>query len=132
MANVPTDERETVHSEPVTSVTIRDAILKLIPDDPNITRDIRIHDGIADIHIKWRSLRWSTCMAYQTMTPDQIADKVSDEFRLWLASCLKNMNGAPRHSRVLTEIAVWLRANPDRADWLTGEVKSNKTTMEAA
>lgn len=118
MANVPIDEAETERSEPVSSVNIREALLKVIPDDHDIVRDIKLHDGIADIMIRWRTLRWSTCMAYQSMTPDEIATKVDADFRKWLLGIVHSMKETPKFSRVINEMRQWLRSNPDKAAWL--------------
>lgn len=117
MANVPTDEPETQYVE-VSPNAIREALLKVIPDDHDIVRDIRLHDGIADIMIRWRTLRWSTNMAYQSLTPDEIAAKVDSDFRVWLRGIVTNMNDTPKFSRVIQEMRNWLKTNPDKAAWL--------------
>lgn len=121
MANVPTNEAEAEYSEPVNSTSIKEALLRVIPDENDIVRDIRMHDGIADIMIRWRTLRWSTNMAYQTMTPDEIAIVVDAEFRKWLINIIDNMSETPKFSRVVNEMRVWIRENPDRATWLNRE-----------
>ena len=118
MANVPTSEAETVMAEPVSTNAIRDALLKVIPSDDDIVRDVRIHDGIADIMIRWRTLRWATNMAYQNLTPKEIAEKVDADFRKWLRNIVSNMNETPKYSRVIQEMRGWLRSNPDKATWL--------------
>lgn len=118
MANVPTSEAETVMAEPVSTNAIRDALLKVIPSDDDIVRDVRIHDGIADIMIRWRTLRWATNMAYQDLTPKEIAEKVDADFRKWLRNIVSNMNETPKYSRVIQEMRGWLRSNPDKAIWL--------------
>lgn len=146
MANVPTNEVEHEYSEPVSMANIREAILAVMPEDENIQRDVRLHDGIADIGLKWRTLRWNTCMAYQTMTPDMIAAKVGDEFRDWIVKSLNN--GNDRHGRVLADIARWLRGNKNgiwvdvysvsdggQTKWLIRDKEpaaGNKASMEAA
>ena len=127
MANVPTDEAESVHEEPVSVGTIRDAILSRIPDRPELTRDVRIHDGIADISLRWRTLRFSTSMAYSTLTPEEIAAKVEEDFKAWLASTIKNMNDTHRHSMAISEMAQWLADNPPE---VKPEFVSNKTAIE--
>lgn len=131
MANVLTDEKPSEPVEPLTAPAIRDAILALVPDDPNIQRDIKIHDGIADIAIKWRTLRWSTCMALHDQTPDQIADQVVTSFAAWVRECIKNRGNSPRYERVVEEMQVWARQNPSQASWV--HTPSNKTefTSEA-
>lgn len=129
MANVATHETETQHIEPVSVTAIRDAIVELIPKDDNIVSDVKIHDNLADILIRWRSLRWATCMAIQDQTPEQIAQKVDEGFRAWLKDTIRNMNQVPRHARVLGEMVQWLKTNPDKHEWL---YRANKTTMEAA
>ena len=120
MANVPTDEKEAVRVE-VSPNAIREALLKVIPDDHDIVRDIRLHDGIADIMIRWRTLRWATNMAYQSLTPDQIAEIVDRDFRKWLRNIVTNMNETPKFSRVINEMRKWLRENPDKAEWFKRE-----------
>lgn len=120
MANVPTDERETEYVE-VSPNAIREALLAVIPDDHDIVRDIKLHDGIADIMIRWRTLRWSTNLAYQSLTPAQIASIVDRDFRKWLLGIVKNMNETPKFSRVINEMRMWLRTNPDKAAWLNQE-----------
>lgn len=120
MANVPTDEPETVYVE-ISPNAIRDALLAVIPDDHDIVRDIRLHDGIADIMIRWRTLRWSTNMAYQNLSPKEIALIVDRDFRKWLLNIVNNMNKTPKFSRVINEMRAWLRTNPDKAAWLNQE-----------
>lgn len=120
MANVPTDELEAVKVE-VSPNAIREALLAVIPDDHDIVRDIKLHDGIADIMIRWRTLRWSTCMAYQSLSPDEIAEKVDEAFRAWLHNIVSNMNQMPKFSRVINEMRNWLRENPDKAAWFNKE-----------
>lgn len=109
MANVPTDEPEVVPAEEVTTGTIRNAILERIPDEPHITRDVRIHDGIADISLRWRTLRFSTSMAVQGQSPAEIADKIECDFKEWAERTVKNMNDTGRHAMPVAEMAQWLR-----------------------
>lgn len=125
MANVQTDEVEAEYVEPVNLTTIRDAILELIPDDPNIARDVRMHDGLADIAIRWRTLRWSTCMAVQTMTPDDIAVLVAGMFLKWVVSTLNNTNDTPRHAHILREMNDWL-VNNREGIWSAAERYKDK------
>lgn len=148
MANVVTDEKEAPYQEPVNAPSIRAAILAYIPDDPNIQRDIRIHDGIADISIKWRTLRWQICTAIGDRNPDQIGRAAAEDFRGWIVSTLNNVNNTPRHARVLREIMEWLlgqhkgvwgevnrsRRADGSSEWLIeDQVKiSNKTAFEAS
>lgn len=129
MANVPTDEPEAEYIEPVTTTAIRDAILARIPEEDHIIRDVRIHDGIADISLRWRTLRFSTSMAFQQMTPADIADKVEGDFKAWVGSTVKTMNDTHRHALSIQEMAHWLRDNPPEQPI---PERSNKTTMEAA
>ncbi len=70
-----------VHADPE---EIREAILARVPEDPNFTRDIKIDTGMADIALRWRTLRFSTMISIQSLTPDQIADIVEKEFMAWL------------------------------------------------
>lgn len=120
MANVPTDEREIEHVE-MSPNAIREALLDVIPDDHDIVRDIKLHDGIADIMIRWRTLRWSTNLAYQSLSPAEIAKIVDRDFRVWLRGIVNNMNDTPKFSRVINEMRMWLRANPDKAAWFNQE-----------
>lgn len=113
MANVVTDEKPAETVEAPNAPNIREAILQHIPDDPNIQRDIRIHDGIADISIKWRTLRWSIGMGMGDMTPAQIGQLAAEGFRGWLLSTLNNINQTPRHARVLDEMGHWLNGQKD-------------------
>lgn len=112
MANVPTDEAETVYVEPVTTTSIRDAILDRIPENEGMTRDVRIHDGIADISLRWRTIRFSVAMAIQAMTPDEIAAKVESDFKVWIARTIKTMNDTHRHTKAIQEMGSWLAKNP--------------------
>lgn len=117
MSNVPTSETEIVRPE-ISTNAIREALLEVIPADNDIVRDIKLHDGIADIMIRWRTLRWSTNMAIQNLTPAQIAVIVDRDFRKWLRGIARNMNETPRFSRVINEMRIWLRNNPEKAAWL--------------
>lgn len=128
MSNVPTHELEAETAEPISVTAIRDAIVQLIPKDENIVSDVKIHDGLADVLIRWRGLRWATLMAIQSQSPEVIAEKVDEDFREWLKKTIINMNEIPRHARVLNEMKVWLNANPDKKAWL---YQSNKTTFES-
>jgi hypothetical protein len=120
MANVLVDEVEQRPIElPVTA--IRDAIADIIPKDDNIVSDVKIHDGLVEVLIRWRSLRWNTSLAIHQRTPDQLAEKIDDDFRTWLRATIKNMNAVPRHARVLGEMVKWLRENQDKKDWLYGD-----------
>ncbi len=112
MANVPTSEVERAETEAVTTGTIREAILSRIPDEPQITRDVRIHDGIADISLRWRTLRFSISLGFQQMTPEQIAAKIEGDFKAWIATTVRNMNETHRHSTAIGEMRAWLAANP--------------------
>lgn len=109
MANVPHSEAET--DEPITTGTIREAILARIPDRQEITRDVRIHDKIADISLRWRTLRFSISLAYQQMTPDEVAGSIEKSFRTWVATTIKNMNETYRHSQAIGEMSQWLADN---------------------
>jgi hypothetical protein len=108
MANVLTNEKPIENVEPPTAPAIRAAILAHIPEDENIQRDIRIHDGIVDLSIKWRTIRWSECMSMADMSPDMIGLKAAESFRKWLVSTLNNVNDTPRHQRVLHDMETWL------------------------
>lgn len=119
MANVVTDEKPAPDLEPPNAPNIRAAILAYIPEDANIQRDIRIHDGIADVSIKWRTLRWQICLAVGDQTPDQIGKSAAESFRAWVVSTLNNINNTPRHARVLREIELWLL---DQNDGVWGDV----------
>lgn len=129
MANVPTDEAEASYEEPVTTTSIRDAILARIPENDHLIRDVRIHDGIADISLRWRTIRFSTSMAFQQMTPEEIAQKVEDDFKAWAGSTIKTMNDTQRHALSIAEMASWLRANPPNSP---SPDHANKTSMELA
>lgn len=126
MANVPTDEMQADEVVPLSVTAIRDAIVSFIPKDENIVSDVKIQDGLADVLIRWRGLRWATLIAVQDQTPEQIGEKVDVEFRTWLKATIKNMNEIPRHARVLHEMTQWLNGNPDKRAWLYQEPR-NKT-----
>ena len=107
MANEPTDaELEAVE---VTGQTIRAAILERIPDEPHIIRDIQVHSGVAKISIRWGMLCWATSMAMQDMTVDQIADKVEDGFKDWVAQTVTNMKDTNRYSQPIEQMSHWLK-----------------------
>lgn len=108
MANVLTDEKPAENIEPVNAPSIREAILDRIPDDPNIVRDVRLHDGIADISLRWRTLRWATNMSTNYQTPDEIGEAAAKAFRSWLVGTLNNTNDTPRHARVLQDMEHWM------------------------
>ena len=128
MANVPTDEREAVVSEEVTSGAIRAAILERIPNEPHITRDVRIHDGIADISLRWRTLRFAISMGFQQMTPEEVATSIEASFKAWVANTIKNMNETHRHSLAISEMSQWLADNPPENSPL---LSPNKTAYES-
>ena len=90
------------------AVAIRDAILKHIPQDDNIQRDIKVHDGMVDIYIKWRTMRWSASLGISSMSPDQLGRFVASTFRDWMLSILNSPNTSPRHAAVLREMEQWL------------------------
>ncbi len=104
---------------PVTA--IRDAIAKIIPQDENIVSDVKIHDGLAEVLIRWRSLRWNTLLALHNRSAQVIAEVIDEQFRTWLRATIKNMNEIPRHARVLNEMKLWLARNPDKHEWLYGD-----------
>ena len=129
MSNVPTSEEEADRTPPPSVTAIRDAIVKLIPKDDNIVSDVKIHDGLADILIRWRSLRWAACLSIAYSTPEETARQVDEDFRTWLKNTIKNMNQIPRHARVLSEMVLWLKENPDKSAWL---YQKNKTEFTSA
>ena len=107
MSNEPTDaELEAVE---VSGNTIRQAIIDRIPAEPHIIRDVQVHSGVAKISIRWGMLCWSTSMAMQDMTVDEIADKVEVGFKEWVAQTVKNMKDTNRYSQPVEQMAVWLR-----------------------
>ena len=128
MANVPTSEAETANDEPVSVGTIRDAILARIPDRPELTRDVRIHDGIADISLRWRTLRFAISMGFQQMTPEEVATSIEASFKAWVANTIKNMNETHRHSLAISEMSQWLADNPPENSPL---LSPNKTAYES-
>lgn len=130
MANVVTDEPEAEPVEMLTGPAIREAILALIPDDQNIQRDIRIHDGLADIAIKWRTLRWSTSMALHNQAPGEIAQQVVAQFGEWVRTSIRNRGNSPRYEQVVHEMQMWANQNPEKAQWLVKR-PSNKTAIDA-
>jgi hypothetical protein len=125
MSNVPTYEPEITPVEKGNPTAIRDAIAAIIPKDDNIVSDIKVHDGIADISIRWRSLRWSVGYSISGSKPDVIAQNVSDMFRKWLVKTVDNMydsdgKAVPRHARAAADMKGWLKANPDKRKWMYG------------
>lgn len=128
MANVPTSEIERAETEALSTGAIRNAILARIPDEPHITRDVRIHDGIADISLRWRTLRFSISMGFQQMTADEIAAKIETEFKAWVGTTVHNMTATHRHSSSISEMAQWLAENPPEAKSVPA---SNKTAYES-
>lgn len=119
--NVPDEPKE-----PVRVTAIRDAIAAILPEDENIVSDVKIHDGLADISIRWRSLRWTTCLAIQDADADDIALRADDDFKAWLRNTVKNMQTVPKHSRVISEMKRWLAQNPDKQAWLFGPPKQEE------
>lgn len=113
--NIPVDP-----VEPASVTSIRDAIGVLIPKDDNIVSNVSLHDGLADISIRWRSLRFSTTEAIAGRDGDEIALTIDERFRLWLQNTIKNMKDVPKHSRVAADMARWLKDNPDKKAWLYG------------
>lgn len=113
--NIPVDS-----VEPVSVTAIRDAISALIPKDDNIVSNVSLHDGLADISIRWRSLRFATTEAIAGRDGDDIALAMDERFRVWLRHTIKNMKNVPKHSRVAADMARWLRENPDKQAWLYG------------
>lgn len=113
--NIPVDP-----VEPVSVTAIRDAISALIPKDDNIVSNVSLHDGLADISIRWRSLRFSTTEAIAGRDGDEIALVIDDRFKSWLRHTIKNMKDVPKHSRVAADMARWLKENPDKRAWLYG------------
>jgi hypothetical protein len=114
------DEEE---REPPRVTAIRDALLALIPTDPNIVTNVHLHDGLADISVRWRSLRFASCEAIGKRDPDEIALVIDERFRAWLKNTIANMREVPKHSRVAADMARWLKANPDKREWLYGKPK---------
>lgn len=108
MANEPTDAE--LGAIEVTGGTIRAAILDRIPEEPHIIRDIQVHSGVAKISIRWGMLCWATSMALQDMTVEQIADKVEQGFKDWVAQTVENMKDTNRYSQPIEQMAKWLRA----------------------
>lgn len=128
MANVPTSEIERAETEALSTGAIRNAILARIPDEPHITRDVRIHDGIADISLRWRTLRFSISMGFQQMTAEEIATKIEAEFKAWVGNTVRNMNETSRHSSSISEMAQWLVENPPEVE---SAPAPNKTAYES-
>ena len=106
--------------EPASVTAIRDAIQALLPIDPNIVSNVSLHDGIADISVRWRSLRWNVIEAIAQRDADTIALNIDERFRLWLRNTIANMKNVPKHSRVVADMVRWLRENPDKKAWLYG------------
>jgi hypothetical protein len=113
--NVPAEPKE-----PMRVTAIRDAIAAVLPEDENIVSDVKIHDGLADISIRWRSLRFSTCLAIQAASADDLALRAEEDFKNWLRNTIKNMQSVPKHGRVIMEMKRWLGENPDKQAWLFG------------
>lgn len=128
MANEPTQETETIETPPISVTAVRDALLAILPKDSNIVSDVKIHDGLADVLIRWRSLKWANICAMQDASPEQIAETIDSGFREWLRNTLKNMADIPKHARILAEMKDWLRKSPDAREWL---YHANKTDLAA-
>ena len=107
--------------EPPHVTAIRDAIKSLLPEDENIVSDTKIHDGVVDVSIRWKSLRWSVSESIAGREADDIALKLDGDFRAWLRNVIKNMANVPKHSRVAADMKRWLKENPDRQEWLYGK-----------
>jgi hypothetical protein len=120
---------ERAPKEPANITAIRDAVQSLLPDDPNIVSNVSLHDGIADISLRWRSLRFNVIEAIAGRDADTIALNIDIRFRDWLKGTIQNMKNVPKHSRVAAEMSRWLRENPDKREWLYGK---EETHHEAA
>ena len=105
---------------PPAVTAIRDAIAALIPNDPNIVSNVSLHDGVADISVRWRTLRFNVITSIAGRDADEMALDIDEKFRAWLRGTVKNMKDIPKHSRVAADMARWLRENPDKKVWLYG------------
>lgn len=126
--NVPVED----DPQPVNVTAIRDAIAALIPKDDNIVSNVHLHDGLADISIRWRTLRFSTTEAIAGRDGDEIALAIDERFRMWLRNTIKNMQSIPKHSRVAADMARWLKQNPDKRAWLYGADEPEPMEADAA
>ena len=114
--NVPVD------TAPTPQVTaIRDAIMALIPKDPNIVTNVSLHDGLIDISVRWRSLRFNATETIAGRDADTIGLQIDQKFRDWLRGTVKNMKTVPKHGRVVADMTRWLKDNPDKKTWLYGK-----------
>jgi hypothetical protein len=111
---------ETKPKVPPAITAIRDAIESLLPKDPNIVTNVNLHDGLADISVRWRSLRFNVIEAIAGRDADTIALNIDERFRTWLRGTISNMKSVPKHSRVAAEMARWLKETPERKAWLYG------------
>lgn len=105
----------------INPTAIRDAIVAKLPKDPNIITDTKVHDGLADITVCWRALRWNRAEAIAGRSPEELADYVDENFREWLRARIKGMKDVPKYRRLVAEMMRWLQANPDKKSWLYGE-----------
>ena len=128
MSNVATYEKSKDDTGPVTvnAAAIREAVEAIIPRDPNIVSEVKVHHNLADCHIRWRTLRWSSSQAIANRTPKQMAKDIDILFREWLRGRVKNMydaNGVVlvKHQRTAADMKRWLDATPGRRKWLYGE-----------
>ena len=109
--------------------TIREAVEAIIPRDPNIVSDIKVRNNLADVHIRWRTLRWSTSQAIAGRTPEQMAKHIDTMFREWLRDRVKNLYDANgqvlvKHQRTAADMEKWLKTSPGTRAWLYGDGES--------
>jgi hypothetical protein len=98
---------------PADGEAIREAILARMPEDDNVTRDIKMYDGLVDIAIRWRTLRFSTTISAQNLSADDIAEIVAREFKTWLLKILyvdpdpDRQKVNPKAATVIEAMRVW-------------------------
>ena len=84
---------------PANPVSIREAILERVPEYPNFTRDIKIANGMADIALRWKTMRFSQTLAIQNLSADEVAAIVENGFAEWLLKII-TINPDPELQKV--------------------------------
>ena len=108
----------TIENTPIETANpedIREAILARVQNDQNITRDLKFHDGLTDIAIRWRTLRFSMTLASHGLSPDDIANKVEAEFSKWLLKIIyvdpdpDRQKVNPKAETVINDMRKWAK-----------------------
>lgn len=107
----------------VSPTAYREAIEAALPCGGEMTLNVVLVGGLAQVSVRCGQLRWYQSMAIAGRSPEAVAENVSNELRAWVLRTFAAVGINPKQKRAFMGFRKWLEESPERNVWLYGKEK---------